>query len=203
MTPFFWEFVPYNDAGLAAKATPTFLSEAAPLIATLLTDPARRSSALKDLRALYDDHFGHTSESRNMISLFFYSGPLSGLRLECYFQWRYGPASWRKMERLSQIHTGDGTLDEGRRYDEFARFFSAGGRLERMALLQVMHHGSRRNWHHGIAAKIRPDGTIFSSDPAHCRFGHPHADVLRDFWSFCPQQVDRTRAFRLQGWLAR
>lgn len=201
--PLLWEFVPYNDAGLAPSATPAFIGDAAPLIATLLNSPTGRASALKDLRQLYDDHFGDTSERRNLISLFLYSGPLGNHRLRRRFRWswRWGP--WLDPERSSQIHTGDGTLDAGRRYEEFARFFSAGGRLARTALFQVMHHGSRANWHSGLAAKIAPDVSIFSSDPAHRRFGHPHAEVLRDFWRFGATSVDRHRRYHLQGWLAR
>lgn len=73
--------------------------------------------------------------------------------------------------------------------------------MARTALFQVMHHGSRHNWHKGVAAKIAPDVSIFSSDTGHRRFGHPHAEVLRDFWGFGAVQVDRYRSYHLAGWL--
>jgi hypothetical protein len=202
VVPLLWEFVPYNDAGLAPKSTSAFLDAAGPLIAILQSSATGRATALKDLRQLYDDQFGATSKLRNLISLFLYSGPLGGLGLQADLSWTYGLSFTFFMQRVSQIHTGDGTLDEGTRYEEFARFFGVGGRLSRTALFQVMHHGSRHNWHEGIAAKLAPDVSIFSSDPAHRRFRHPHAKVLRDFWRYGATQVDRRRGYWLKGRLA-
>jgi hypothetical protein len=200
LTPGLWEFVPYNDAELAPSASLDFRGAVAPLIDGLLNDPAGRAAALKDLRQLYDDHFGDTSELRNRISLFLYSGPLGGLRLEHRIRGGWSGAQWWMVRRFSQMHTGDGTLDEGPSFEAFARFFHPGSRLARVAVFQVMHHGSRANWHKGIAAKVAPDISIFSSDPVR-RLGHPHAEVLRDFWRFGATQVDQKQAYHLQGWL--
>jgi beta-lactamase superfamily II metal-dependent hydrolase len=52
-----------------------------------------------------------------------------------------------------------------------------------------MHHGSKYNWYKGLAADLSPAISVFSSDPNHS-WGHPHAEVLRDFWPYGAVQVD-------------
>ncbi|MEH3117062.1 MAG: hypothetical protein PGN25_05470 [Methylorubrum populi] len=197
-----WEFVPYNDASLSPRATPAFLAAAAPLVTTLRDDPANRAQALSDLKTLYDRHFGSTSELRNLISLFLYSGPLGRLRPQSGLLEGQKATQSSQFGRCAQIYTGDGTLDAGPRFDAFERFFSRGGRLARTAFFQVMHHGSKRNWHRGIAAKVQPSISLFSSDPAHRSFRHPHAEVLRDFWPYGAVQIDRERGYRFDCWMS-
>ena len=64
-------------------------------------------------------------------------------------------------------------------------------RAIRTCVLQVPHHGARANWHDGLAISSIPAISVFSSDPRHS-YGHPHAEVLRDFWAFRPVQVDQS-----------
>lgn len=195
VAPLFWEFVPYNDETLAPRATPAFLRAAGPLIETLRDDARGRAKALADLKALYDLHFGKTAEARNVISLFLYSGAV-GTRLRL----GHGPASGLPFEATdyAQMHTGDGLLNDVARYDAFARFYGPANRLGRSKVFQVMHHGARSSWHAGLAAKVAPTVSIFSSDPARRRPGHPHAEVLRDFWPQGPKQVDRVQGYRVR-----
>ncbi len=197
--PGFWEFVPYNDAGMAPNATPAFLRAATPLMATLRDDPDKRVSALASLKGLYDRTFGASSEARNLISLFLYSGPLGPLRLRS----SYGAAFAAENDRFCQMHTGDGTLDEGPRFDAFKRFYTPADRLARSGFFQVMHHGARVNWHDGLAKSLEPVVSLFSSDPAHKKFKHPHAEVLRDFWPYGATQVDRSNGYSFLGCLER
>lgn len=56
-----------------------------------------------------------------------------------------------------------------------------------------MHHGSRNNWYEGVAQELEPIVSIFSSNPRHRRFKHPHGEVVRDFLRFQPIQVDTRR----------
>ena len=199
LVPFFWEFLPYNDAALAPKVTPAFVAAAEHLRGVLLTQPLLRKAALANMKALYEQTFTTTAE-RNLISLFLYSGPLSrriGLR-NCPLCL---PKEPDYASRFSQMHTGDGYLNDDARYDAFARFYGPEDRLTHSAFLQVMHHGSRTNWRQGVAAQLNPKWSIFSSDPAHKRYSHPHAEVLRDFWPHGPVQVDKTRGFHVHGWL--
>jgi beta-lactamase superfamily II metal-dependent hydrolase len=64
-----------------------------------------------------------------------------------------------------------------------------------------MHHGARANWHQGIANAIAPYFSVFSSDPEHRRYKHPHAEVVRDFWQFGAIQVDKASDFNVYGYL--
>ena len=72
--------------------------------------------------------------------------------------------------------------------------------MQHIGVFQVMHHGAEGNWHPGVARKINPIFSIFSSDP-HKQMKHPHAPVLRDFWSYNPIQVDKQEGATITGWL--
>jgi hypothetical protein len=62
-----------------------------------------------------------------------------------------------------------------------------------------MHHGASANWYPGFAGEFPGAISIFSSDPSNKRLGHPHADVLRDFWPYFPVQVDKNVGFQFEG----
>lgn len=199
--PGLWEFVPYNDAEMAPRVTAADVTAIEALRDELLQTPATRQASLDALKAYYERLFPKTKE-RNLISLFLYSGPV-GLQYRLELCRQCHPTGPRELLRFSQMHTGDGYLDNDTRLKAFEAHYRAEDRLARSAVLQVMHHGARTNWHAGVAARLKPVWSIFSSDPMHKTFGHPHAEVLRDFWMHGPVQVDGDRRFRLHGWLAR
>lgn len=194
-----WEFVPYNDGELAPKVDRGFMLAVEALREKFLQQPSARTKALADLKALYKSRFT-TDVERNQISLFLYSGPLSE-RVRFKSCPLCPPSKPSSLQSFSQMHTGDGYLTLGPRYDAFESFFKIQNRLSRSAFLQVMHHGSRANWHPGIAAKLAPQWSIFSSNPAHKAYGHPHAEVLRDFWCYRPTQVDKHHGFSFHGYV--
>lgn len=200
VSPGFWEFVPYNDADRESQADTNFISQAKSLAKIIKNDLNKRIQAFNDLRKLYVNAFGSTPKDKNVISLFLHSGPI-GNRLhlgtvltshlvEC-------PAI---ATRYAQIHTGDGTL-KGNYYTRFESFFKRSERLQKLGLFQVMHHGAEPQWHAGIAAKLGPTTSIFSSDPAHKKYKHPCPKVLRDFWPYHPVQVNKVTGFHLSGYL--
>lgn len=194
----FWEFVPYNDADLRIRADATFLSAAEPWIQRLI-NPRRGSSstALRKLRSLYDKTFGKTSARRNQISLFLYSGPLSDVSWAEVNTWdaRFEPGLWG---RFAQINSGDGLLDNAARLNAMIKFYGSATRIAKMGILQVMHHGAVSSWHPGVADRLCPVASIISSEPSDNRYRHPHAEVLRDFWSYGAIQVDSARKFRIE-----
>lgn len=197
--PGLWEFVPYNDAEMAPRVTAVDVAAIEALRDRLLQTPESRKTALADLKAYYDRLFTKTKE-RNLISLFLYSGPV-GHRYRLQLCRQCHPTGPSQPLRFSQMHTGDGYLEDDARLKAFEAHFRPADRLARSAVLQVMHHGSSENWHAGVAARLNPLWSIFSSDPMHKKYGHPHADVLRDFWMHGPVQVDRDRCFHMHGWL--
>ena len=195
--PMFWEFLPYNDASLAARMTPVHIGRVETLINALLTaSAADRDALLEKLKSLYDSLFT-SSDHRNRISLFLYSGPLSR-RLGLFHASGEPWNGWRQLERFSQMLTGDGYLNNRNRCDPFERHFAPGDRLARSAFLQVMHHGARRNWRAGTAAWLNPGVSIFSSEPGRSPY-HPHEEVLRDFWPHGAVQVDGSSGYHFSG----
>lgn len=196
-----WEFIPYNDA-----TTPNLGSELTNQIEALAAkfkverDKKTRKSILAKLKGIYEARFP-TAELRNRISLFLYGGPLneekhSSSDWTVVIEGDPYPYPWSR--RFTEIHggcgakaviyTGDGYLDT-RESLKALRAYWGSNRLQRTLVFQVMHHGARDNWFRGLADEISPYVSIFSSDPDHY-FGHPHPEVLRDFWMYNPVQVD-------------
>lgn len=219
--PAVWEFLPYNDANHAPAAPVAFATQVAPKIDALLAATAEtdRVAALMALKTLYDTTFGAEPLERNIISLFLYSGPEGS-------DWCGGLQSWRthvanntstqrklafsEDGRLSQMFTGDGFLDTADRLAAFRAYFTPAARFQKIAALQVMHHGSRLNWHPGVASAIKPTFSIYSSDPNRGRLGwlarlkgahepHPHAAVQVDFRPYGPEQADNGHAVDVAG----
>lgn len=197
-----FEFVPYNDARYAGSVDPTFRAKVEQLTIRVLSNPTTTQGHLKDLKDLYDLQFG--KQLRNEISLFLYGGLLATtpLHQRGVDVWtasnstaNHGLHTWwsgRSDRGGAVLYTGDGTLDSPTRLDALVRHLH-GARISRLGALQVMHHGSKYNWHQGVADKIAPSISVFCSDPAHRGYQHPHGEVVRDFLPYCPIQVDASR----------
>lgn len=200
-----WEFMPYNDAQLAPMASAAFRNEVFRLRSDLLggvkSVATRTLEVLKRLYAKEFDFNGH-DENNNLISLFLYAGPTepctadayAGHLWEPYWYWR-----WRNRRdgveliptcRGSLLYTGDGYLDTDARFASMGAFLGP-HRVNSLAALQVMHHGARANWHTGLADKIRPEFSVFSSNPLHRGYRHPHTEVLEDFAPYRPLQASK------------
>lgn len=196
-----WEFVPYNDASLMPKNPAAFAKAARRHRDVLLARPDQ--VALDALKLVYDREFGKKKGGRNIVSLFLYAGNLHGCR---YVDWHsvcdvgghaggwsrrqyhhYGPFR-PTPRRAGFLYTGDGYLDTPLRLRRYLACL--GTRRDGANCLQVMHHGSSGNWHAGVAAALRPVTSIFSSNPGHRSFRHPHGEVVRDFLPYQPLQVD-------------
>jgi glyoxylase-like metal-dependent hydrolase (beta-lactamase superfamily II) len=199
LSPMLWEFVPYNDAQMAPMATPAFSAAVAPLLDCLKNDVTKRAQALIDIKVLYDKTFGSSSKQRNIVSLFLYSGPVDNRQVLKTFIASHNVHPSATTTRFGQMYTGDAFLDTGARFDRFKRYYSGGNRLGKAGLLQVMHHGARKNWHKGIADQLEPVVSLFSSDPGHRGYKHPHAKVLREFWPYHPVQIDTLTGFHFKG----
>lgn len=192
-----WEFMPYNDADLTPLASVEFIARVSGLRKNLLVEaPASiKETTLSELKEVYANAFNSATqrENSNRISLFLYCGPikpaLAAARQQpivlsrtkngrCYYQ---SDTPYHG----NLLYTGDGYLDTDARFIAMRSYLSS-QRVERVSALQVMHHGSRHSWHAGLAQKIKPDFSIFSSNPEHKRLRHPHREVLFDFWSYRP-----------------
>lgn len=210
---FLWELIPYNDDPKKAIAK-SFVRQVAAHRDALLSacDAHTRSSLLSILKETYDSHFGTGGKKRNVISLFLYSGPIYTPK-NAYFLGRRVPKQYEldagyEFGRLSHkvpgnqqcsiLYSGDGYLDTDGKLKRLVRYLDE-NRVRKVAVFQVMHHGSESNWHEGVAKAISPLFSVFSSDPERGGTKHPHARVLRDFWRFGPMQVDESREIAVEG----
>jgi len=211
----FWVFIPYND-DLRVVLPPQWISEVQQRKAKLasVASVEDRSLALYELKTLYRDLFG--SAKQNALSLYLYTGPLVEIQpprrmhirvdLSTYETgarhrtrlWAHASSHDPEQPKASLIYTGDGTLKAKHRLDRMIDFFGQ-HRIDRCAVFQVMHHGSRYNWCSGLAARIAPCFSIFSSEPGKAQTYHPHAEVVKDFLPYCPIQVDTISGVKCEG----
>ncbi|MDU8500706.1 hypothetical protein RYB01_16150 [Pseudomonas syringae] len=196
----YWEFLPYNDAQLAPMASRIFRNRVSYLRGKLLGSvKAITTRALKELKDLYAKEFNFKGqkENQNLISLFLYGGPIGSKTGK---MWVRGSEVDRPLppRRLwcvpisicigGVLYTGDGYLNTPLRFDSMQAFLGA-HRVSGLSLLQVMHHGAKANWHSGLAGKIQPMFSVFSSNPDHKGYRHPHTEVTTDFASYRPLQA--------------
>jgi hypothetical protein len=214
-----WEFCPYN-AKRRDERTPDFRAMVEELRDKLLNtvNAADRDAALANLKATYDGEFLGNERQRNIISLFLYAGPVYPTwqeykivspfltsppfypgRYPCYY--RVHPHAPGHTQKCSILYTGDGYLNTSKCFNSLNSSLGA-NRMPNLGVVQVAHHGSRTNWHLGLAAKLNPVFSVFSSDPMRGNTYHPHAEVLRDFWPHSPIQVNDSGASYC-GWLLR
>lgn len=197
-----FELLPYNDASLWSKSDDHFQAAVARHRDALLRGPADdRANALADLRGVYDKRFGKSGRDRNIISLFLYAGPIgrprprAGMAGSARFSSANGyyerHRHWSLNEgRTGTLYTGDGFLNTASSFEQLVTYVGR-SRLERLATVQVMHHGSRKNWYPGIASRLAPIVSIISSDPDDRRNNHPDKEVRNDFRPFGLAQVDK------------
>ncbi|WP_314972825.1 hypothetical protein [Comamonas testosteroni] len=207
----FWEFVPYNDPTLKTYATPIFRAAVSRVSSALLKSSIhKRQRILSRLKSIYDRTFGATAKQRNLISLFLYSGPVGiyaasdcrysvfkpAIKINkinwlcrCYCgQCYFCGIQISHNEKVGILYTGDGYLDTASSFNYLSNYLGR-RRFDQLRVLQVMHHGSRKNWHKGLAVKFSPVVSIFCADPKYT-YRHPHAQVLSDFASYGPVIVD-------------
>jgi Metallo-beta-lactamase superfamily len=202
-----WEFVPYNDASIKIKAGASgisvFQKKVAKCRKQLLAVPNKNT--LKELKGLYDERFGCSGLAKNLISLFVYAGPLRHLdngeyRFNRMIFWSPGKEDrrdrMRNSTRSSVLYTGDGYLNSQKRFDALKNYLKP-ERIAQISCLQVMHHGAEDNWFQGLARKLSPDISVFSSNPDHKGLNHPHGCVVRDFLMFTPLQVDKNHGLEI------
>ncbi|MBI1233042.1 MAG: hypothetical protein GC208_00875 [Alphaproteobacteria bacterium] len=180
-----WEFAPYNDQKWKPRHPEAFADAVARLREDLTQARGRSSSALSQLRRLYDEQFGDTSPARNRISLSLYTGPKSHAteRNNSALTWRslpQGPFTQFVNDRgkYGQLLTGDADY-KVQAFKRLCRHPSFRERIEHIGVFQAPHHGSRHNWHKGLADKLKPDATVFCADPNYI-YGHPDIEVLHD-----------------------
>ncbi|MBA8821850.1 hypothetical protein FHW00_004209 [Ochrobactrum sp. P6BSIII] len=118
--PFFWEFLPYNDASVLPKITTKFKSRASKLVQDMLNLPSTRSRTLGKLKCLYERVFRGSVE-RNIISLFLYSGPVDPVATLLWLGSSQPVGLFEGSTRFAQMYTGDGSICAGRQLRDFEK----------------------------------------------------------------------------------
>jgi len=201
-----WEFIPYNDPDTRPSDPTGFQAQVSPHRQALLSgNDTDCKAALKSLRGLYEATFGRTS--MNDLSLTLYGGAIGTWRghryVDCSLRHFLGVCDCLQEEetRAAILLTGDGNLSSASKWAALKKYLDH-RRAVRTSVFQVPHHGARANWHDGLAAAVSPVLSVFCSDPNHS-YGHPHAEVLRDFWNHRPIQVDQHSNFSVSMFLKR
>ena len=208
-----WEFVPYNDAHVMRRPCETFEADVTTKRRDLLAKPsvADLDRLLGELKDVYDNCYGHSSKERNVISLFLYSGAFPANSqphwlwfLDCSIDDARPPRDEPTQPRHGLLYTGDGYLNIQKRpiwLDRLQELLNTLGdnRMRHLLCLQVMHHGGLYNWQVGLAGRLDPIVSVFSSDPFDRRYHHPNLRVWQDFWPYGRVQVNKTQGASFRG----
>ncbi|MGX9417685.1 MBL fold metallo-hydrolase [Vibrio sp. WJH972] len=196
-----FEFIPYNDSSGVPKLTKEFIKEVIDERKILLSssDIKKTQDSLGRIKASYDKLFGNSAFNRNIISLFLFAG-------SC-LKTKYGNQVIKSNQNSYYSHTihgrkngilftGDGYLNTDNRLKNLLQFLGK-RRINDLGVFQVMHHGASANWRQGVARTFSPSISVFSSNPEHQSFQHPHAEVVKDFLPYHPVQVDEYNFFEI------
>jgi len=137
----------------------------------------------KQLKALYDLHFGKSGKRRNAISLCMMFRPIGTNFQECGYFNEFPQASGTNMSPLevegdnnALLLTGDLHLN-GTSIDAMKSHFG-NWRWSQIAISQIPHHGSQHSWETGNA-KLFPNPTFVQCIPNRSE-KHPHEIVKAD-----------------------
>lgn len=192
-----WEFIPFNDPSTQLHSLEEFVSLTHTLRDELLgADGPDRSDALQQLKIHYKTHFPR--RQANDLSLFLYAGPIGNWHFCRIGQLLFFPPNLN--ERGSILYTGDGDLSSEEKWRTLSNYLNV-KRAYQPTLFQVPHHGSRHSFFDRLADLVAPRYSLFSSDPSHKAYQHPHPEVWQAFEPFGPVQVDRQSHFDLKAWL--
>lgn len=168
ITPDTWvDFLFYTEPVSMKVVETTFLREVNEVAKILLhsKEEILKKDALSKIKKMYESKF-KTQVERNKISTFMF------LKLNSTCGEKV-----KKFDGNVALFTGDGFLSDPKELIDLNKFSNSYTPF----ILQVMHHGSKANWHYGLGRKLKPRFSIFSSDPKRKRPSHPDKEVVEDF----------------------
>ncbi|MBN3059434.1 hypothetical protein H4F35_06725 [Pectobacterium versatile] len=208
-----WEFVFYNDEAMKGHLDKITIEE----IKKLCIEINKDKKTIKKIKEKYEEKYTN-KEERNTISLFMYSGPTDiKSSLEEIYTHSCSSTCVKNHDMVYQyssnpksgfLFTGDGYLNTQHRFEVLKNSITE-KRMNNILSFQIMHHGSKNNWFHGIANEICPIFSVFSSNPERSkkdRYGkskswnHPDPEVVMDFYRYNPIQVDLKNSFYVHAY---
>lgn len=174
-------------------------------ITDLLRDAGQRKAILAVYKALLPK-----GESVNSASLCVYSGPALDRLQDCWitepspqsilglsggsFRQHYPP----HLGPVSILYTGDANFKVRSNRLELVDFLTQ-ERWQRVAILQVPHHGSRNNWQADSAADFPHHYSVFCADETIRRPGHPNREVVLDLLHRRPLLANKSIGWSWRG----
>lgn len=161
-----------------------------------------------ELREFYKDVFGE-SYNKNIISQYLYVREITNDTAYniIYYPYPYPylyPYSyyyyyrWYDKSKNAILYTGDASLNKDSLLTDLKKSLGP-NRMTKISCLQVPHHGSKHSWHEGLAQKLSPNISVFSSDPRDPRgYSHPNIEVLTDFFLNTPILVNKNFMLELE-----
>lgn len=148
-------------------------------------------------------------EYRNILSLYLYIGILKAKEngiIDIYrnnkpYFYIYENKHFWEINHLQQIknsilYCGDGSLKTRKQLEHIKNYLTP-ERINRIACLQIPHHGSTHNWQVNLSREyIHPILSVFCADP-YQKYKHPHPDVIFDLIESNPILVDTNNSLEL------
>ena len=98
----------------------------------------------------------------------------------------------------SILYTGDADLSTKSNRDEL-RTFLGDQCWQHIAILQVPHHGSRKNWKIGSVDEFSHRHSVFCADEHYLKYGHPHREVVLDLLHRGPILANKETGWAWRG----
>ena len=151
-----------------------------------------------ELREFYKDVFGE-SYNKNIISQYLYIREITNdtaYNIIYYpYLYSYYYYRWYDESKNAILYTGDASLIKDSLLTDLEESLGP-NRMTKISCLQVPHHGSKHSWHQGLAQKLSPNISVFSSDPR--EYSHPNIEVLTDFFLNTPILVNKNFMLELE-----
>ncbi len=193
-----FEFIPYNDQ-IAHKFSTNFFKSVNALQDKIYNgSPKEKTKSFDLLKMVYIKEFGKNKQ--NDISLFIYAGPITDSTSQSsmiLIQSPDGHSIASLFDVNYTLYTGDGYLNNTLKINALINYLNA-SKIKQLGFMQIMHHGSKYNWCSGLAANFKPKISIFSSDPSHKSYRHPHSEVLHDFSPYLPILVNQKNSLQIK-----
>ncbi|WP_130613344.1 hypothetical protein [Fluviispira sanaruensis] len=202
----FWEFIFYNDPSIEFYNNNDFKEKIKVevkyynnRINEIISKSNEKNkieiinNIIKKLKNIYDDKIKDIkkkkrSKIKNESSLFLYTGPSQNI---------YKNSNLNSKQKFGSLYTGDGNLKSDNNFKALSNYLSK-YRMERILNFQVMHHGAHGDWKEGLASRLKPEFSVFSTnanrtlDPntkfekfeylsGNKNHRHPNLEVWKDF----------------------
>ena len=203
-----FEFVLYNVPFHLLAKVPTNLTAFRKQVESIIQSHQSNSTdPMPALKTLYTLAFGNGSKNKNIISQYLYIRNIKppsfwGMGNNHIFDVSIGNENEiavipKDKTKNAILYTGDAFLNDLSLLTDLTQSLGV-ERMARIYCLQVPHHGSKHNWQQGLANIFSPCLSVFSADSQR-RNGHPHGEVLKDFATYTPILVNKTKRLSIHS----